>query len=79
MFTSDALNFFGTKTKLARAAGVQIQSIYAWKELVPEARAQRLSDASNGELVYDKFAYDRHRQSRRKAGKNTSSVRKGSD
>ena len=79
MLTTDALNFFGTKTKLARAAGVQIQSIYAWKELVPEARAQRLSDASKGELVYDKFAYDRYRQSKRSGTKNTGTIKGKSD
>lgn len=79
MLTCEALTFFGTKTKLARAAGVELQSIYKWKKLVPEGRARRLEEASGGALHYDKGVYDRHRQSRRKAGKNTSSTQKESD
>lgn len=79
MLTSEALNFFGSKSKVAKAAGIELQSFYKWKELVPEARASRLEEASGGVLRYDKEVYDRHRQSRRKTGKNTDTTRKESD
>ena len=65
MLTCDALNFFGTKTKLAKAAGVELQSLYKWGELVPEARAHRLEEASGGALHYDKDIYDQHRKAKR--------------
>ncbi|OAT17844.1 putative cell division regulator [Buttiauxella gaviniae ATCC 51604] len=67
MLTCDALNFFGTKTKLAKAAGVELQSLYKWGELVPEARAHRLEEASGGALHYDKDIYDQHRKAKRLA------------
>ena len=79
MLTSNALEFFGSKTKLARAAGVELQSIYKWKELVPEARAHRLEVASGGALHYDKDVYDRHRQSKRSGTKNTGTIKGKSD
>lgn len=69
MLTCEALNFFGSKTKLARAAGVELQSIYKWKMLVPEGRAQRLSEASGGALHYDKDVYDQYRRDRRSGKK----------
>lgn len=79
MLTCDALNYFGTKTKLARAAGVELQSVYKWRELVPEARAHRLEEASGGALSYDKNVYDQHRKSKRAGKKNTAAAQKDSD
>ncbi|MEG5297593.1 Cro/CI family transcriptional regulator [Enterobacter roggenkampii] len=79
MNTCDALNHFGTKTKLARAAGVELQSVYKWKELVPEARAHRLEEASGGVLTYDKNIYDQHRKAKRTGKKNISHHQKDSD
>ncbi|ASG88436.1 Cro/CI family transcriptional regulator [Salmonella enterica] len=67
MLTKDALNFFGTKTRLAREAGVRLQSLYKWGELVPEGRAMRLQTASGGALVYDPALYDQHKQTRKEA------------
>ncbi|EAA2688791.1 transcriptional regulator [Salmonella enterica subsp. enterica] len=68
MYKSDALTFFGTKTKLAKAAGVRLSSIYKWGALVPEGRASRLQEASNGFLHYDKNLYDQYRKARRSGG-----------
>lgn len=65
MYKSDALEFFGTKTKLAKAAGVRLSSIYKWGALVPEGRASRLQEASNGSLRYDKNIYDQYRNAKR--------------
>jgi hypothetical protein len=65
MRTEHALKFFGTKTKLAKAAGIELQSFYKWGELVPEARARRLEEASGGVLHYDKDVYDQYRKAKR--------------
>jgi|GEM_PF-2909129 len=43
MLKADAITFFGSKTKLANAAGVRLASVAAWGILVPEGRAMRLS------------------------------------
>ncbi|HAW0011694.1 TPA: transcriptional regulator [Escherichia coli] len=68
MFKVDAIIFFGSKTKLASAAGVRLASIAALGELVPEGRAMRLQEASGGELQYDPKVYDEYRKAKR-AGK----------
>lgn len=52
MLKVDAITFFGSKTKLANAAGVRLASVAAWGILVPEGRAMRLQEASGGELQY---------------------------
>ncbi|EMK8059121.1 Cro/CI family transcriptional regulator [Escherichia albertii] len=70
MFTRDALEFFGSKTRVAEAAGIRLPSFYKWKELVPEARAMRLQEASGGVLTYDPVIYDQHKQNRREELKN---------
>ncbi|EEM8546918.1 transcriptional regulator [Salmonella enterica] len=64
----DAILFFGSKTKLAKAAGVRLSSVYAWGDLVPEGRAMRLQEASNGFLHYDQNIYDLYRKARRSGG-----------
>lgn len=49
MLKTDALLYFGSKTKLAQAAGIRLASLYSWKgDLVPEGRAMRLQEASGG-------------------------------
>ncbi|HCN7969992.1 TPA: site-specific DNA-methyltransferase [Escherichia coli] len=50
MFKSDVINFYGTKAKVAKAAGVDPSAVSQWGELVPEGRAMRLQEASGGEL-----------------------------
>ncbi|MFH2722632.1 Cro/CI family transcriptional regulator [Escherichia coli] len=42
MFKSDVINFYGTKAKVAKAAGVDPSAVSQWQELVPEGRAMRL-------------------------------------
>ena len=66
MFKNDAIIFFGSKAKLATAAGVSRASVSAWGELVPEGRASRLVLASDGQLTYDPQMYDAHRKAKRK-------------
>lgn len=57
MFKSDVINFYGTKAKVAKAAGVDPSAVSQWQELVPEGRAMRLQEASGGELLYDRSCF----------------------
>ncbi|WP_407084779.1 Cro/CI family transcriptional regulator [Pluralibacter gergoviae] len=57
MLTTDAINYFGSKRKLAEAAGVKPPTVYAWGRLVPEGKAARLHLITDGELAYDPKAY----------------------
>lgn len=66
MLKTDAVKFFGTKTKLATAAGVKPSSVSVWGDLVPEGKAMRLQIASGGVLKYDPLAYDKHKAKRLK-------------
>ena len=79
MLTCEALAFFDTKTKLAKAAGVELQSLYKWGTLVPEGRARRLEEASGGVLIYDKDVYDRYRQAKRLGKQTIRATQKDSD
>ncbi|HEF0022011.1 TPA: transcriptional regulator [Citrobacter amalonaticus] len=65
MLKADAIIFFGSKSKLASAAGVSRASVSAWGDLVPEGRAMRLQEASENKLVYDSAVYDLHRKEKR--------------
>lgn len=67
MLKQDAVNFFGSKTLLARAAGVDRSAVSQWGRIVPEARAARLQVASGGVLIYDPDVYDQHKQDRKEA------------
>lgn len=39
MFKQDAIIFFGSKSSLARAAGVDRSAVSQWGEIIPEGRA----------------------------------------
>lgn len=67
MLKSDAIKFYGTRIKVARAAGVDPSAVSQWGELVPEGRAMRLQEASGGALHYDPKVYDEYRKARRSA------------
>lgn len=67
MYKEDAINFFGTKTKVASAAGVSPASVSVWGLLVPEKNAAKLQLASGGVLIYDPTVYDQHKQTRKEA------------
>ncbi|QKN82219.1 Cro/CI family transcriptional regulator [Scandinavium goeteborgense] len=69
MFKSAVIIFFGTRVRVAQAAGVDPSAVSQWKELVPERCAQRLSEASGGALHYDKEVYDQYRRDRRSGKK----------
>ncbi|HDX9182017.1 MAG: Cro/CI family transcriptional regulator [Klebsiella michiganensis] len=65
MFKQDAINYFGSKSKLAKAAGVAPASVSVWGELVPEKNAMRLQLASGGVLQYHPEVYDQHAKAKR--------------
>lgn len=65
MLKSEAVSFFGNKTKLANAAGVKPSSVSVWGEFVPEGKAMRLQIASGGVLKYDPVVYDELKAKRR--------------
>lgn len=65
MFKQDAINYFGSKSKLAKATGVAPASVSVWGELVPEKNAMRLQLASGGVLQYDPEVYDQHAKAKR--------------
>ncbi|ECD3769692.1 transcriptional regulator [Salmonella enterica subsp. enterica] len=65
MFKLDAINFYGTRANVAKAAGVDPSAVSQWGELVPEGRAMRLQEASGGELHYDPKVYDEYRKAKR--------------
>ena len=65
MFKQDAINYFGSKSKLAKDAGVAPASVSVWGDLVPEKNAMRLQLASEGVLQYDPEVYDQHAKAKR--------------
>ena len=65
MFKQDAINYFGSKSKLAKAAGVAPASVSVWGERVAEEDAMRLQRASGGVLQYDPEVYDQHAKAKR--------------
>lgn len=52
MKTQEAIDFFGTKTKLGRALGLKsiVNTIKAWGEYPPMLRQYQLRDLSGGQL-----------------------------
>ncbi|EJH8725052.1 Cro/CI family transcriptional regulator [Cronobacter sakazakii] len=79
MFKCDAVSHFGTSSKVAQAAGVERSAVSQWKILVPERCAQRLADASEGALHYDKNLYDEYRKKKRLSRKASTEPKKDSD
>ncbi|MFC0228021.1 Cro/CI family transcriptional regulator [Serratia aquatilis] len=62
MLKEEAIKFFGSKTKLAKAAGVSQASVSRWGEIIPERRAARLADITHGALKYDRTLYSDEQQ-----------------
>ncbi|EPR0420103.1 Cro/CI family transcriptional regulator [Enterobacter hormaechei] len=61
MLTTDAIKFFRTKTKLAKAAGVSQAAVSRWVRagFIPQGSAAILSSASLGALNFDRGFYQR--------------------
>lgn len=50
MKTADAIKHFGTAAELARALGIQRQSISCWGETVPLGRQYQIERLTKGKL-----------------------------
>ena len=57
MKTKDVADHFGGMTEVARALKVSRQTVYAWKEDVPELWARRLHDLTDGKLLFIRSEY----------------------
>lgn len=65
MLKLDAIKFYGTRVKVARAAGVDPSAVSQWGDLVPEKNAARLELDSAGALKYNPEVYDQHSKAKR--------------
>lgn len=50
MRTADAIKFFKSQTRLARALGIEQPSVAAWGEYPPDARQLQIERVTNGDL-----------------------------
>ncbi|HCL5283265.1 TPA: transcriptional regulator [Salmonella enterica] len=66
MLTEDAIRFYGSKTKLAIAAGVSQSAVSRWVEagFIPLGSAAVLSSASLGALSFNREFYSKVKQER---------------
>lgn len=64
MTPNDALEFFGTKSEIARVIGIEVPSVCGWFEKgeIPEPRQYQVELATNGQLRASKPA-DRRKPS----------------
>lgn len=51
MKTENAINYFGSASKLAKALGISRHAIYQWGDDVPELRALQLEKMTSGKLA----------------------------
>lgn len=57
MFTSDAIEHFGSRAAVAETLDISRQAVGQWGELVPPLSAARLALASDGALTFDPSLY----------------------
>ena len=50
MQKTEAIRFYQTATKLAKALGITPQAVYKWPEVVPLVRQYQLSELTGGRL-----------------------------
>ena len=53
MTTKDAIEYFGSRKKLADALGIWPHPIYRWKDTPPKLRQFEIERLTSGELVAD--------------------------
>ncbi|GAB82291.1 Cro/CI family transcriptional regulator [Shimwellia blattae] len=71
MLKKEAINYFGSRTKVAQAAGVHPSAVSQWGELIPEKNAFRLELASDHKLKYDPEIYDSYAKAKLERGSET--------
>lgn len=57
MLKKDAVKFYGTEYKLAKALGIDRSAVNRWVKWVPMIRAAQLARLTSGKLKYDPEAY----------------------
>lgn len=57
MLTKDAIDFYGSRKKLADALSLKRASVYQWGERVPPLRAAELQRLTGGHLKFDPASY----------------------
>ena len=50
MKKTDAINFYGTSSRLAKALGITPQAVYKWPSTVPMVRQYQLSELTGDRL-----------------------------
>ncbi|HCD7554181.1 TPA: helix-turn-helix domain-containing protein [Citrobacter farmeri] len=70
MFTKKVVEFFGSKTAIARALGISQVAVTRWGEAVPEKRAARLERLTGGALKYEPSFYEQHAKAKPKGDLN---------
>lgn len=58
MLTTDAIAYYGSRSKVAEVLGVSERAVYQWKEMVPPLSAAKLAKRSKGRLKFDPDMYD---------------------
>ena len=56
MKTQDAIKYFGTASRLARALGIERQAVSAWGEKIPSGRQFQIEVITKGKLKAEKVA-----------------------
>lgn len=58
MLKKTVIEYFGNnQSAVARAVGINRNSVWGWPELIPEKQAMRLERITKGELKYDESLY----------------------
>jgi transcriptional repressor of cell division inhibition gene dicB len=57
MLKTDAIKFYGSQARLARALGINRSAVLRWTKRVPMARAFRLQQITGGKLKCDVNSY----------------------
>lgn len=58
MLTKDAIAYFGSQAKLARALGIKQQSVADWRDEVPDVQQLKLERITGGALKADPSILD---------------------
>ncbi|MBR2252264.1 MAG: Cro/Cl family transcriptional regulator [Neisseriaceae bacterium] len=57
MYKQEVIEYFGSKTKTAKALGITHSAVCYWKEIIPELSAIKLEKMTQGALKYDENLY----------------------
>lgn len=64
MYKKEVIEYFGSKTKTAKALGITHSAVCYWKEIIPELSAIKLEKITNRALKYDENLYKKRKKSK---------------